>query len=29
MKYIYKIICKPTNKVYIGKTEISVEYRWN
>lgn len=28
MKYIYKITCLPTKKVYIGKTESSVESRW-
>lgn len=28
MKYIYKITCKNTGKIYIGKTESSVESRW-
>lgn len=28
MKYIYKVTCKSTNKIYIGKTEVSIEERW-
>lgn len=28
MGYIYKITCKDTNKIYIGKSESSVETRW-
>lgn len=28
MKYIYKITCKSTNKIYIGKSESTVEDRW-
>lgn len=28
MGYIYKITCKNTNKIYIGKSESSVEERW-
>ena len=28
MGYIYKITCNTTNKIYIGKTEISVAHRW-
>lgn len=29
MGYIYKVTCKNTNKIYIGKSESSVENRWN
>lgn len=29
MGYIYKITCKTSNKIYIGKTESSVDKRWN
>lgn len=29
MKYIYKITCKNTGKIYIGKSESSIEDRWN
>ena len=28
MGYIYKITCKNTNKIYIGKTESTVDDRW-
>ena len=28
MAYIYKIINKKNNKIYIGKTEFSIEKRW-
>mgnify|MGYP002768548643 FL=1 len=28
MGYIYKITCKDTNKIYVGKSESSVETRW-
>ena len=28
MGYIYKITCIPTNKIYIGKTESTVQKRW-
>lgn len=28
MGYIYKVICKTSNKIYIGKTESSVSKRW-
>lgn len=28
MGYIYKITCKDTNKIYIGKSESTVEDRW-
>ena len=28
MGYIYKITCKDTNKIYIGKTQETVESRW-
>ena len=28
MCVIYKITCKTTNKIYIGKSETSAEYRW-
>ena len=28
MGYIYKITCIPTQKIYIGKTQTSVAYRW-
>ena len=27
MGYIYKITCKSTNKIYIGKSESTVEGR--
>lgn len=29
MGYIYKITCKATNKLYIGKSESSVAQRWD
>ena len=28
MGYIYKITCIPTKKVYIGKTQTTIEDRW-
>lgn len=28
MGYIYKVICKNTNKIYIGKTQITIKDRW-
>lgn len=28
MGYIYKVTCKNSNKIYIGKTESSVNGRW-
>ncbi len=28
MGYIYKVICTKTNKIYIGKTESTVNSRW-
>ena len=28
MAYIYKILNKKNNKIYIGKTEFSIEKRW-
>ena len=28
MGYIYKITCKDTNKIYVGKSESSMETRW-
>lgn len=28
MGYIYKVICIPTQKIYIGKTQITIEDRW-
>jgi group I intron endonuclease len=28
MKEIYKVTCRITGKVYVGKTEISTEKRW-
>lgn len=28
MKYIYKITCLINNKIYIGKTETSIQQRW-
>ena len=29
MNYIYKITNKINNKIYIGKTTHTVQYRWN
>lgn len=29
MGYIYKITCNITNKIYIGKSQTTVEDRWN
>ena len=28
MGYIYKITCIPTNKIYIGKTQVRIKDRW-
>lgn len=28
MGFIYKITCIPTQKIYIGKTEQTIERRW-
>lgn len=28
MGYIYKITCRPTNKIYIGKTQTTIQERW-
>ena len=28
MKYIYKVTCIPTQKIYIGKSESSIQERW-